>query len=205
MKSIARIAILAAALMATPLPAQEDGDGSEFIVVTGSRIRSSSAPLPDRRPVIGLRRPADGAVRQIEIGSDSRDEDMRRDEVEAMLLAALDRAKRDGLSLVTGDFEVKEVTRDNWRNLFPGLAGTPDPDGDVDEDDDDDGDDSGEVQPGFEDDGSTATLRLMVKTRLSGSIADAQRKIATFAKAVTRNGPLRDPPEGASGADHRQP
>ena len=188
MKLRSLIGILAAALAAAPLPAQGEGDSSEFIVVTGSRIRSSSAPPVERRPVIGLRRPADGAVRRIEIGSDSRDEDMRRDEVEAMLLDALDRAKRDGLSLVTGELEVKEVTRDNWRNLFPGLAGTPDPDVDVGDEDDDEDEDSGKVQPGFEDDGSTATLRLMVKTRLTGSIADAQRKIATFAKAVPATG-----------------
>jgi hypothetical protein len=155
--------------------------------VTGSRIRpNANAPAIDRRPVVGLRRPADGAVRHIEIGSDSRDEDMRRHEVEAMLLAALDRAKREGLSLVTGEFEVKEVTRDNWRDLFPGLAGTAEPGAD-DEDDESD-DDSGTVKPGFEDDGSTATLRLMIKTRLSGSIDEAQRRITAFAKSVPATG-----------------
>src|SRR6185369_6345511 len=128
MKSFGRAIILAMALAASPLSAQEEGNGSEYIVVTGSRIRPpANAPAADRRPVVGLRRPADGAVRHIEIGSDSRDEDMRRQEVEAMLLAALDRAKREGLSLVTGELEVKDVTRDNWRDLFPGLAGTPDP------------------------------------------------------------------------------
>ena len=103
-----------------------------------------------------------------------------------MLLAALDRAKREGLSLVTGELEVKEVTRDNWRDLFPGLAGTSDPDADDEGDENDE--DSGTVKPGFEDDGSTATLRLMLKTRLSGSIEDAQRRIAAFAKAVPATG-----------------
>ncbi|MGH6786213.1 MAG: hypothetical protein ACREBO_05240 [Novosphingobium sp.] len=183
-------------MLATPLSAQDgEGGGSEYIVVTGSRIKASIPPvttqLPylDKRPVIGLRRGADGAVRSIEIGSDSRDEDMRRSEVEAMMLAALDRAKREGLSLVTGELEVTEVTRENWRNLFPGLAGAPASDEDDDDDDyDDDDDDSGKVRPGYEDDGSTATLRLLVKTRLTGSIADAQRKIAGFVKAVPATG-----------------
>src|SRR5688500_4047256 len=132
MKSIAWIAAFGLVLFAGPTLAQDDdggGDGSEYIVVTGSRIQGPVAgvPLVDRRPVVGLRRAADNAVRQIEITSDSREEDMRRNEVEAMFLAALDRAKREGLSLVTGEFEVTEVTRENWRNLFPGLAGSPDP------------------------------------------------------------------------------
>jgi hypothetical protein len=196
MKSIAWIAALSFALLACPALAQDDsgadGDGSEYIVVTGSRVRGPVAALPvERRPVVGLRRAADNAVRQIEITSDSREEDVRRDEVEAMFLAALDRAKREGLSLVTGEFEVTEITRDNWRNIFPGLAGTPDPgadDDDDDYDDYDDDDDSGRVRPGYEDDGSIATLRLRVRTRLTGSIADAQRQITTFVQAVPATG-----------------
>ncbi len=198
MKSIAWVAAFSLALLASSASAQEDadGDGSEYIVVTGIRGRSPVAALPlvDRRPVVGLRRAADNAVRQIEITSDSREEDMRRDEVEAMFLAALDRAKREGLSLVTGEFEVTEVTRENWRNLFPGLAGTTDPSADDedyedDEDyDDDDDDDSGRVRPGYEDDGSIAALRLRVRTRLTGSIADAQRQITTFVQAVPASG-----------------
>ena len=196
MKSIAWIAAASFALLASPTVAQDDsgtdGDGSEYIVVTGSRMTGPVAvPLVERRPVVGLRRAADNAVRQIEIASDSREEDMRRDEVEAMFLAALDRAKREGLSLVTGEFEVTEITRDNWRNIFPGLAGTPDPgadDEDYDDEDYDDDDDSGRVRPGYEDDGSIATLRLRVRTRLTGSIADAQRQITTFVQAVPASG-----------------
>jgi len=195
MKSLAWIAAFGLALFAGPTLAQDDdggGDGSEYIVVTSSRIPGPivGMPLVDRRPVVGLRRAADNAVRQIEITSDSREEDMRRNEVEAMLLAALDRAKREGLSLVTGEFEVTEVTRENWRNLFPGLAGTPDLDADnedYDYDDYDD-DDSGQVRPGYEDDGSIATLRLRVRTKLSGSIADAQRQITAFVKVVPASG-----------------
>ena len=196
MKPIAWIAAVSLALVANPTAAQEevDGGGSEYIVVTGSRVQGPVAGLAvaDRRPVVGLRRAADNAVRQIEITSDSREEKMRRDEVEAMFLAALDRARRDGLSLVTGEFEVTEVTRENWRNMFPDLAGTPDPaadDEDDDYDDDDyDDDDSGRVRPGYEDDGSIAALRLRVRTRLTGSIADAQHRITSFVQAVPATG-----------------
>ena len=115
-----------------------------------------------------------------------------------MLFAALDRAKKDGLSLVTGQLEVTEVTRANWKTLFPGLAGPDDKIEDEDDDSDDDENESGQVKPTFEDDGNTATIRLMIKTRLTGTIADAQHSIATFVKAVpptgrsliTQQGPL---------------
>ncbi|OZA31622.1 MAG: hypothetical protein B7X92_13940 [Novosphingobium sp. 17-62-9] len=183
------------------LAAQED-EGMGEVIVTASRRSEklpsvmTSLPYLDRRPATGLRRAADGVVRRIEIGSDSRSEDMRRSEVQAMLLAALDRASRDGLSLVTGELEVKEVTRENWRTLFPALAGpsTASDDEDEDEDyddsdyDDDDDDGNGKVQPGFEDDGSTATARLMIKAKLTGTIDDAQRKVSKFVRAVPATG-----------------
>jgi hypothetical protein len=198
MKLLPRIAALALALFATPLAAQDEdyadyGDEAEVIVVTGARRAAPNGVLPiDRRPVIGLRRPADNAVRTIEITSDSREEKMRREEVEAMFLATLDRARREGLSLVTGELTVTEVTRENWRNLFPGLAGIADPDADDDDYDDDDedydDDDSGRVRPGYEDEGSIATLRLRVRTRLAGSVVEAQRQITSFVKAVPATG-----------------
>jgi hypothetical protein len=194
-----RTPILALGLLASPVLvlAQDDEGGAGEIIVTAHRAESkmpsvmTSLTYLDRRPSIGLRRPADGVVRKIEITSDSRDEDMRRSEVQAMLLAALDRAKREGLSLVTGELEVKEVTRENWRILFPGLASAAEEIDEEDEDDDDyddDDDENGKVKPGFGDDGSNATVRLMVKTKLTGTIADAQKKIGNFVKAVPATG-----------------
>ncbi len=190
--------IVAMALLATPLQvsAQEDESMGEVIVTAQRRSERlpsvmTSLPYLDRRPAIGLRRTADGVVRRIEIGSDSRSEDMRRSEVQAMLLAALDRASRDGLSLVTGELEVKEVTRENWRTLFPALASPSTTSDDEDEDnsyDEDEDEGNGKVQPGFEDDGSTATARLMIKARLTGTIDDAQRKVSAFVKAVPATG-----------------
>ena len=188
----------ALAMLAAPLPlaAQED-DGMGEVIVTANRRSErlpsvmTSLPYLDRRPAIGLRRAADGVVRRIEIGSDSRSEDMRRSEVQAMLLAALDRASREGLSLVTGELEVKEVTRENWRTLFPALASPSAASDEADDDDsnyDDEDDGNGKVQPGFEDDGSTATARLMIKARLTGTIDDAQRKVSAFVKAVPATG-----------------
>jgi hypothetical protein len=122
-------------------------------------------------------------VRNIEIVSDSREEGMRKREVQAMLLDAIDRAKRGGFFLVTGQFELVEVTRANWQDQFPGLAGKVNS-----TDDDNDDDDENKVQSAFEDSGSIATVRLKVKTKLDGSIGNAQQKISSFIKAVPATG-----------------
>jgi hypothetical protein len=179
------------ALLASPLAAQDDGLG-EVVVVTGSRISSNSlsplgvAVLPP--PVVGLRRQADSAVRNIEITSDSRELDMRRSEVEAMLLAAIDRAARDGVVLVTGEFELVELTRENWQDQFPGLA-NPDAIADDEDDDYDYYDDEDDApSPAYEDDGGTMTVRLKVKTRLEGSIGDAEKKLTAFVRKVPATG-----------------
>jgi hypothetical protein len=184
-KAIAQTVIVGLSLIAMPLYAQDEGGMGE-IVVSAMRAQNSLPGLAvsvTQPPVIGLKRQADSAVRNIEIVSDSREEAMRKREVQAMLLDAIDRAKREGFSLVTGQFELVEVTRANWQDQFPGLAGKAD----TDEDDDDDYDDDA-PQPAFEDDGGTATIRLKIKTKLDGSISDAQQKISRFAKAVPVNG-----------------
>lgn len=187
MKPLVYFALSSIALFAAPLAAQED---SGEIVVTGQRISNSLSGTPislaaASPPVIGYKRQADSAVRTIEIVSDSREANMRQREVQAMLLAAIDRAKRDGFNLVTGQFELTEVTRANWQDQFPGLAGKA---ASNEETDDDDDDDDNEPQLAFEDDGSTATVRLKVKTKLDGSIGNAQQKIASFVKAVPATG-----------------
>lgn len=193
MRFLTALALAGSALIAPMAHAQDDS--SEIIVTASKRTERmpsviTQLPYLDRRPVIGLKRQADSAVRAIEIVSDSRDEDMRKREVEAMLLAALDRAKKEGLSLVVGQYEVTEVTRENWRAQFPALATKADSDEDEDDDDydDDDEDNNAKVKPGFEDSGSNATVRLMVKTKLDGTIADAQKKITSFVKGVPATG-----------------
>jgi hypothetical protein len=192
MKKFAFAALGSLTLITAPLIAQDDGGGE--VVVTGSRITSnslSSVPIPVgtvsyKPPVIGLKRQADSAVRNVEIVSDSREDGTRRREVQAMLLDAIDRAKKDGLSLVTGDFELVELTRANWQDQFPGLAGKAKEDDD--DEDDEDYDDEEQSQPGYEDDGGTTTIRLKVKTKLEGSIDSAQNKITAFTKAVPVTG-----------------
>jgi hypothetical protein len=197
MKTIAIAALCSAAIFTAPLIAQDDESGMNEVVVTGSlRSMNSMSPIsvgsyiPPSPPVIGFKRQADSAVRNIEIVSDSREEDMRRREVQAMLLDAIDRAKKDGFSLVTGQLELVEVTRANWQDQFPELAGKVK---DADEDDDDDDD---EGQMAYEDDGGSTVIRLKVKTKLDGSINNAQQKISGFIKAVPVTGRSLIVPQG---------
>lgn len=200
MKAIAKAALCGVALFAAPLIAQDDA-GMNEVVVTGTRINrnslSSLDPIsiytPPSPPVIGFKRQADSAVRNIDIVSDSREEDMRRREVQAMLLDAIDRAKKDGFSLVTGRLELVEVTRANWQDQFPELAGKVK---DADEDDDDDDDDDDEGQMAYEDDGGSTVIRLKVKTKLDGSISNAQQKISGFIKGVPATGRSLIVPQG---------
>jgi hypothetical protein len=179
---------LGCALIVTPLLAQDEGMGE--VVVTAQRMSNSLSSTPisigllATPPVIGLKRQADSAARNIEIVSDSREADMRKREVQAMLLDAIDRAKKDGFSLVVGQLQLVEVTRANWQDQFPDLGGKPVSDND-DEDYDDDNESS---EATFEDDGSEATVRLRVKTKLDGSIGNAQAKITGFVKSVPATG-----------------
>lgn len=200
-------------LLATMLPASpslaQDGN-AENIVVTASRLPGFSrgpVVVPDPRPVIGIRRAADSALRNVEITSDSLDEGMRRREVRAMLLDAIDRAGKQGFSIVTGRFTVTEVTRANWQELFPDLArgsasnyNEDDESWQIEDDDDEDNDyddDDDQPKPFFEDDGSETTLRLMVKTKLSGTIDAAERQIGAFVKSVPENGRAQMKQKGA--------
>lgn len=206
MKRFAFIFLAGLSLYASPALAQ-DGD-AENIVVTGTMIRrGGAAPVIEPRPVIGVRRQADLALRSVEITSDSLDDGMRRREVRAMLLDAIDRAQKQGFNIVTGQFTVIEVTRTNWQELFPDLArGSASnysdddeswqDDGDDDEDDYDDDDDS-KPKPTFEDDDSTTILRLKIKTKLAGTIDEAERKIATFVKSVPATGRSQMKQKGA--------
>ena len=204
MKNLALAALGSLSLLTAPVAAQDDdGGGGEMLVVTGSRISSNSlspisplslASASYQPPVIGLKRLADSAVRNIEIVSDSREEAMRKREVQAMLLAAIDRAQSEGFSLVTGRLELVEVTRANWQDQFPELAGKAKPDDDDDDDYDDD--DENEGQLAYEDDGSTTAIRLKVKTKLDGSINNAQQKIASFTKGVPVTGRSLIVPKG---------
>ncbi len=136
----------------------QDNNSMGEVVVTAQR--SSKDYYSDEQPVIGLRRQADSAVQGISITSDSRDEAVRKNEIHAMLLAAIDRANAAGVQLVSGNFELVTVTKDNFRDLAFQNAGRPD----------------------------TSKVDLMVKAKLSGSTGSAQRRIDDFVRAVPPSG-----------------
>ena len=114
-----RRAIIVAALgaLAMPLPAA----AQETIVVTGSRQDRSATNQyfsPNSGPAaIGVTRPADYFVTPLYVSSDSRDPDLRTEELFAMLGATLDRAQAQGIDLVAGRYTLAPVTRANMRQL----------------------------------------------------------------------------------------
>jgi hypothetical protein len=154
--------ILAAATLlagAAQLAAQANnvGDLGE-VVVTAQRV--SQPYYQQERPVVGLRRQADSAVQAIQISSDSRDENERKREIQAVLAAALDRASAAGVELVTGNFELVPVTKANAKDLAYFGAGRPD----------------------------TSRVVLMVKAKLAGSTVAAQQRIDAYVKGVPKSG-----------------
>lgn len=147
------------AVMASATPAQDaNAPPLGEVVVTANRLNAPYS-VPNR-PVVGLRRRADSAVMRLTISSDSRDEADRTREIQAMLAAALDRAGPAGVELVIGSFELVPVTQANYRTL-PLLPG-----GRVD----------------------TSRVELMLKVKLTGTAADAQKRLTDFAAALPNTG-----------------
>ncbi len=179
MKALKFLVVAALLMGADPARPQDGDEGLGEIIVTAQRRESKF--YVEARPVVGLRRQADSAVQTIAITSDSRDDKMRRREVEAMMLAAIDKAQASGLSLVTGKFELIEVTRANYRDAVFGTL-----DDDIEDDDDDENDEN--KASGYEDNGSSAEVRLMVKAKLAGSVGGARERIGKFVKLVPANG-----------------
>ena len=143
-------AALAAIAFAAPAMAQE-------IIVTASR--SDGSYYSDEKTVIGLRRPADNAVQQVWIVSDSRDADLRCKEVLSMLDAAMARAGGAGVQLVDGDFELKPINRADYTCKSMGGAGRAD----------------------------TSQISFYVKAPVSGG-TPPDKRIATYVKSVPVSG-----------------
>jgi hypothetical protein len=159
MKARLLLAVLAVGIAAVPLSAQEgSGPGLGEVVVTANRLNARYAQQD--RPVIGLRRQADSAVMQVSISSDSRDEADRKREIHAMLVSALDRASAAGVEMVTGSFELVPVIKANYQELPFFGAGRVD----------------------------TSQVSFMVKTKLAGSVTNAEKKLSDFVKSVPKTG-----------------
>lgn len=151
-------AALLASLALVPAQAQDAAGGLGEVVVTGNRLNARFAQQD--RPVIGLRRKADSAVMQFTISSDSREYDVRKREIHAMLLSAIERAAAARVELVSGNFELMPVTKANYQELtfFPGNR--------VD----------------------TSRVDLMVKVKLDGTASAAEARLGDFIKSLPRSG-----------------
>ena len=128
------------------------------VLVTAQR---QNAPFYRQdRPVVGLRRPADGAVMPFVITSDTRDEPTRRQEIYTVLLAAIDRAAAGGFELVSGNFQLRRITRENYKELVLMPTGRID----------------------------TSRVDLMVKGSLNGSADAAQKRLLAFVNSLKKGG-----------------
>lgn len=145
--------------------ASNSGDLGE-VVVTAQR--ASQPFYRQDRPVVGLRRQADSVVLPIQISSDSRDEETRKREIQAVLSSALERAGGAGVELVVGDFALVPVTRASAKEILYFGAGRPD----------------------------TSRVFLMVKAKLGGSTVAAQQRIDVFIKGMPRSGRALLEPNG---------
>jgi hypothetical protein len=139
-------------------PATVSAPGLGEVVVTANRQNTRYAQQD--RPVVGLRRQADAAVMPVAIASDTREEAARKKEIHAVLLAALDRAQAAGVELVSGAVQLAPVTRANYQELPFQWAGRAD----------------------------TSKVDLMVRVRLAGSAAQAEKKLTDFIASLSGAG-----------------
>jgi hypothetical protein len=144
------------ALSTSSLAAQAPGLGE--VLVTANR--NDARFWQKERPVVGLRRQADGMVMNLTITSDTRDAETRKREIHTALLAAMDRAAASGFQLVTGSVQLEAVTRQNYTDLPLLFAGRVD----------------------------TSKVDLMVKGKLEGSASATQDRLKAFIASLKGNG-----------------
>ena len=159
MRAVFFLAGVCLTLGAAPAAAQEGyAPPLGEVVVSANRLNARFAQQD--RPVVGLRRQADSAVLQASISSDARDEAVRKREIHAMLLSALDRAATAGVELVTGGFELTQISKANYQELPFFTAGRVD----------------------------TSQVTLMIKVKLAGSATAAEQRLTAFIKGVPGSG-----------------
>lgn len=161
MKRLCVLAGLAAVAMPLPAAAQET------IVVTGARQDRSATNAyfsPNSGPAaIGVTRRADYFVTPLFVSSDSRDPDMRIEELFAMLGEVIDRAEAQGIAIVAGRYTLSPVTRETMRQLPISGGNRPD----------------------------TSRVQIYARIPLAGaepSVTKTAERIAAFVKAVPANG-----------------
>jgi hypothetical protein len=156
---------LAAALTAILAPSPAAAQGEESIVVTASRVDRDSYDqyYDEEQSAIGLTRKADNFVKPIFINSDSRDPDVRRAEVTAMLEETMRLAARQGIVLVAGNYKLAVLTPETLKELSYVTGSRPD----------------------------TTRVKIYARLPVGGAFAgveEVDKAIATFVKTVPVSG-----------------
>lgn len=86
----------------------------------------TNAYFANNEPAIGLTRKADFFVKPLYVSSDSRDADVRKNEVTTMLQATMAAAKAQGIQLVAGDYTLEPLTAETLDDLTFGRGSRPD-------------------------------------------------------------------------------
>lgn len=154
-----RLIACAALLMwsASPLSAQVPvtSVGNAEIIVTGTRRNIDN--YDSQSPAVGLRRVADFAVQPVKVTGDTRDADVRHQEIYETIARAIGLANSYGVQLAFGDVVVEPLTLANYRSLTLDKDDRPD----------------------------TNKVTLLVKAKLNGADAsEATARIDRFLKAI---------------------
>lgn len=160
-----RQALMLAALVAVVAPGAAQAQDEGMIVVTGSRVERDDYDqyYDNEQSAIGLTRKADNFVKPIFINSDSRDPEVRRAEVTAMLQDVMRLAGKQGIALVAGDYKLMPLTDETLNTLSYGVGSRPD----------------------------TTRVKVYARLPVGGSFAgvkEVDAAIAAFAKAVPLTG-----------------
>lgn len=155
---MALVAALAAIAASAGLAQSLEPPGLGEILVGANR--SSMPYAQNDRPVVGLRRRADAAVMSMTITSDSREYDVRQQEIHTVLLSAMDKAAAANLELVSGSVQLFRITKTNYRDLPLYGAGRND----------------------------TSQVTVLVKGKLEGTASDTQTRLSTFVRGIKGSG-----------------
>jgi len=152
-------AVIAAVLFASAATAEDEPSavsvGSQEIVVTGSRTGLDSYNA--QTPAIGLKRVADFAIQPVAVTGDTRDANLRHEEMYQTVRRAIELASSHGVQLAFGEFIVEPLTLANYHDLTFGTDNRPD----------------------------TNRVELLVKVPLTGADArEATARIDRFIKAI---------------------
>jgi len=142
--------------------------GNAEIIVTGTRRNVDNYDA--QTPAVGLRRVADFAVQPVKVTGDTRDADLRHQEIYDTIARAIGSANSYGVELAFGDVVVEPLTLSNYRSLTLDKDDRPD----------------------------TNKAELLIKSKLSGTDArEATARIDRFLKALKPVGrALIEPTDG---------